>query len=183
MAIKAISQFDAATPTSNDKILFEQNGEGKSAILEDLPISIKTQTALNTKLDTANVLTLEEIQATTDLTGKVASAKALKDVNTYLNRGINRVLSGTVSSGKTVTLNLRYTPTDTIDHLGVFTWADNSSNKGGSLILNLAYSPNTINASGHNSGSTSVSGNAGSLTFTTNAEGAFKWKYTCIGNY
>lgn len=30
MAIKAISQFDAATPTSNDKILFEQNGEGKS---------------------------------------------------------------------------------------------------------------------------------------------------------
>ena len=30
MAIKAISQFDAAMPTSNDKILFEQNGEGKS---------------------------------------------------------------------------------------------------------------------------------------------------------
>ena len=30
MAIKTISQFDAATPTSNDKILFEQNGEGKS---------------------------------------------------------------------------------------------------------------------------------------------------------
>ena len=30
MAIKAISQFDAATPTSNDKILFEQNGDGKS---------------------------------------------------------------------------------------------------------------------------------------------------------
>ena len=36
MAIKAISQFDAATPTSNDKILFEQNGEGKSATFGDV---------------------------------------------------------------------------------------------------------------------------------------------------
>ena len=36
MAIKTISQFDAATPTSNDKILFEQNGEGKSASIEDV---------------------------------------------------------------------------------------------------------------------------------------------------
>lgn len=36
MAIKTISQFDAATPASNDKILFEQNGEGKSASFEDV---------------------------------------------------------------------------------------------------------------------------------------------------
>ena len=50
MAIKAISQFDAATPTSNDKILFEQNGEGKSTALADLPISTKAQAALNTKV-------------------------------------------------------------------------------------------------------------------------------------
>ena len=183
MAIKTISQFDAATPASNDKILFEQNGEGKSTTLADLPVSTKTQAALDAKVNTANVLTLEEIQATTDLTGKVASAKALKDVNTYLNRGITRVLSGTISSGKTVTLGLRYNPIDTIDHLGVFTWRDNASNKGGSLILNLAYSPYTINANGHNSGSTSVSGNAESLTFTTNSDGSFEWKYTAIGNY
>ena len=51
MAIKAISQFDAATPTSNDKILFEQNGEGKSTALADLPISTKAQAALNTKIN------------------------------------------------------------------------------------------------------------------------------------
>lgn len=50
MAIKTISQFDAATPTSNDKILFEQNGEGKSTALADLPISTKAQAALNTKV-------------------------------------------------------------------------------------------------------------------------------------
>ena len=50
MAIKAISQFDAATPTSNDKILFEQNGEGKSTALADLPIPTKVQAALNTKI-------------------------------------------------------------------------------------------------------------------------------------
>lgn len=36
MAIKTISQFDAATPSSNDKILFEQNGEGKSANIRNL---------------------------------------------------------------------------------------------------------------------------------------------------
>ena len=79
MAIKAISQFDAATPTSNDKILFEQNGEGKSATLAELPIPTKVQGKLDTKVNTSNVLTLEEIQATTDLAGKVASAKALHD--------------------------------------------------------------------------------------------------------
>lgn len=83
MAIKAISQFDAAIPTSNDKILFEQNGEGKSATLADLPVSKKTQDALNTKVNTANVLTLGEIQqATTDLTGKVASASSVKSLDT-----------------------------------------------------------------------------------------------------
>ena len=81
MAIKAISQFDAATPTSNDKILFEQNGEGKSTTLANLPISTKTQTALDTKVNTANVLTYEEIMKTTDLSGKVASASAFKKSN------------------------------------------------------------------------------------------------------
>ena len=81
MAIKAISQFDAATPASNDKILFEQNGEGKSTTLADLPVSTKTQAALNTKVNTADVLTLEEIQATTALTGKVAGADSIKNLS------------------------------------------------------------------------------------------------------
>lgn len=66
MAIKTISQFDAAMPTSNDKILFEQNGEGKS-------------TTIGNAVNTCS-LTLEEFQATTDLTGKVASASVLKGI-------------------------------------------------------------------------------------------------------
>ena len=36
MAIKTISQFAAATPAANDKILFEQNGEGKSTTIGSL---------------------------------------------------------------------------------------------------------------------------------------------------
>lgn len=92
MAIKAISQFDAATPTSNDKILFEQNGEGKSTTLASLPISTKAQAALDAKVNTANVLTLEEIQATTNLTGKVASASSVKDLNEkVLVKGYNLI--------------------------------------------------------------------------------------------
>lgn len=66
MAIKAISQFDAATPTPNDKILIEQNGDGKSATIGN---------AVNTCS-----LTYEEIVASTDLTGKIASAGALKKI-------------------------------------------------------------------------------------------------------
>ena len=83
MAIKAISQFDAATPTSNDKILFEQNGEGKSTTLADLPVFTKTQTALNTKVNTANVLSLEELMAATTFTGKVANASITRDLKDY----------------------------------------------------------------------------------------------------
>ena len=74
MAIKTISQFDAAIPASDDKILFEQNGEGKSASIEDI-------------VNTCS-LTYEEITATNpvpDLTNKVASASALKSVNNKLN--------------------------------------------------------------------------------------------------
>ena len=68
MAIKAISQFDAATPTSNDKILFEQNGDGKS-------------TTIGNAVNTCS-LTLEEIKSITNLSGKIASASALKEVAT-----------------------------------------------------------------------------------------------------
>ena len=41
--------------------------------------------------DASDVLTLEEIQASTDLTGKIASASALKLINTYFDYNINQV--------------------------------------------------------------------------------------------
>lgn len=65
--VKKISDFPNVTPTANDKILVENGGTGKSATIKD---------AVNTCS-----LTLEEIQASTNLIGKVASASALKNVN------------------------------------------------------------------------------------------------------
>ena len=84
MAIKTISQFDAATPASNDKILFEQNGEGKSTTIGD---------AVNTCS-----LTLEEIAASTDpadLSGKVASASALNSFRKLQDIIITDIYSST----------------------------------------------------------------------------------------
>lgn len=60
MAIKAISQFAADIPADNDYILFEKNGEGKSAKFSDFSLSY------------------EGIKTATNLSGKVASASALK---------------------------------------------------------------------------------------------------------
>lgn len=80
MAIKTISQFDAAVPTDNDYILFEQNGEGK-------------HTTIGGAVNTCS-LSYEEIMATNpepDLTGKVASASALKTEIGRLGFTIKRV--------------------------------------------------------------------------------------------
>ena len=69
MAIKKISEFVSGTPASDSKILFEQNGKGKNCSIGE---------AVNTCS-----LSYEEIMATNpvpDLTGKVASAGALKTI-------------------------------------------------------------------------------------------------------
>ena len=53
--------------------------------LENHPASyFATSEELNTKANKSDVLTLEEIQASTDLSGKIASASALQDVNRRL---------------------------------------------------------------------------------------------------
>ena len=64
MAIKKISEFVSAVPSSDSRILFEQNEKGKSCTIGDV-------------VNTCS-LSYEEIMATTDLSGKVASASALK---------------------------------------------------------------------------------------------------------
>ena len=69
MAIKTISQFPNGIPTNNDYILFEQNGEGKSAKFSDFSLSY------------------EEIMATNpvpDLSGKVASANSVKSLKNVI---------------------------------------------------------------------------------------------------
>ena len=68
--VKKISDFPSVTPTANDKILVENGGTGKSTTIRN---------AVNTCS-----LTYEEIMASTDLSGKIASASALKRVNNRL---------------------------------------------------------------------------------------------------
>ena len=87
MAIKAISQFDAATPTSNDKILFEQNGDGKS-------------TTIGNAVNTCS-LTLEEIQASTDLTNKIPKASAIVSIDNKFLKVLNGY-SGYIGLGETI---------------------------------------------------------------------------------
>ena len=79
--VKMISDFPSVTPTASDKLLIENGGTGKSATLADLPISEKTQKAIDVKVNKTDSLTLEEIMATTDLTNKVASASSAKEIN------------------------------------------------------------------------------------------------------
>ena len=79
--VNKISDFPSITPSSSDKILIEQGGEGKSATLADIPISTKVQSVLDTKINKTDSLTYEEIMATTDLTNKVPSANALKTLD------------------------------------------------------------------------------------------------------
>ena len=46
MAINKISEFPKVTPSAEDKILIEKNGEGGSATLASLPISTAVETRL-----------------------------------------------------------------------------------------------------------------------------------------
>lgn len=56
MAIKKISEFTSGTPTASDKILFEQNGTGKSTNFADIPIPTKVQTALDDLQNKTNII-------------------------------------------------------------------------------------------------------------------------------
>lgn len=105
MAIKTISQFPSGVPADNDYILFEQNGEGKSATLKNLPISTRAQSALDTKINKTDALTYEEIMATNaNLTNKVSSANALKDLALivalpFRERGLSTDVNTALDSG------------------------------------------------------------------------------------
>ena len=92
--VNKISDFPNATPASSDKILIERGGEGKSATLESLPISTKVQSALDTKINKTDALSYKEIMASTDLTNKVASASALKELNGSIDNGYIRLGNG-----------------------------------------------------------------------------------------
>ena len=83
--VKKISDFPNVTPTANDKLLVENGGTGKSTTIVN---------AVNTCS-----LTLEEIQASTDLTGKIVSASALKDYIIYEEHTVSAsITAGTIGT-------------------------------------------------------------------------------------
>lgn len=161
--VKKISDFPNVIPTANDKLLVENGGTGKSTTIVN---------AVNTCS-----LTLEEIMATTNLTGKVASAKSAQDINSYLKDVSRKIFRGS-SSGTTVT----FSEYINIDHLGIFSWHDKENNKGGVIIVVCGYTFGVITSKHHNGGSASLSGNIYSATVTTNADNGFDWQYTIIGD-
>ena len=79
--VKKISDFPSVTPTANDKLLVENGGTGKSTTIVN---------AVNTCS-----LTLEEIMASTDLSGKVASASALNSFRKLQDIIITEIYSNT----------------------------------------------------------------------------------------
>lgn len=81
--VKKISDFPSATPTANDKLLIENGGTGKSTTIVN---------AVNTCS-----LTLEEIQASTDLSGKIASASGLKELSINVTHIENAIYLGVTS--------------------------------------------------------------------------------------
>ena len=129
MAIRKISEFVAGTPTSDSKILFEQNEKGKSCSIGD---------AVNTCS-----LSYEEIMATNpepDLSGKVASAEAVKSIglrnrtgqfriNTVANSGklitADTILDGTLPHGN-VTLFWASSASSTSSHITTFYYDGNN---------------------------------------------------------
>lgn len=97
-----------------------------------------------------DVLTFEEIQASTDLSGKIASANALKNVNNmklnYINYGANPlfVSFGNIGNSKQVTLQLT-----SIEQL-VFIFGSGPSDTacmtmiGGTTIQDYSYGKNYL---------------------------------------
>ena len=91
--VKKISDFPSATPTANDKILVENGGTGKS-------------TTISNAINTCS-LTYEEIMATTDLSGKIASANALKVASQTI--GVPDYSKKVLISDSTNLIDLTYT--------------------------------------------------------------------------
>ena len=113
--VKKISDFPNVTPTANDKLLIEQGGTGKSTTIVN---------AVNTCS-----LTLEEIKEATSLTGKVASASALKQ--TYEKTVYKNTVSGTFNTAtKTITFN--FSSLKGFHGMFVFTF---SLSNGGNFVI------------------------------------------------
>ena len=129
------------------------------------------------KINKIDALTLEEIEASTSLVDKIASALALKNVNDYLKTAIYSAKRGVNSAdNKSVLVKVP------MDSISIFLWHDRTGLKGGVAVAAIAYFPYEISNVTHNGGVTSFDGNSNSgITYTTNADGEYSWKSIIIG--
>ena len=129
------------------------------------------------KINKIDALTLEEIEASTSLVDKIASALALKNVNDYLKTAIYSAKRGVNSAdNKSVLVKVP------MDSISIFLWHDRTGLKGGIAVVAVEYFPHEISNVAHNGGETSFTGESNSgITYTTNADGEYSWKSIIIG--
>ena len=133
MAIKKISEFVSGTPASDSKILFEQNEKGKSCSIEE---------AVNTCS-----LSYEEIMATNpvpDLTNKVASASALKQIGGRILVGHSKFPAATSTGKQEISVSFD-TPLPNAPKAVFLTWWDNNAIQGYCNGLNVNHRSESIN--------------------------------------
>lgn len=131
--------YDIVDQSSRDRITILENkmGDGQQIQVDSVlslnssnPVQNKVITSkMNDKVDTSNILTLEEYQASTDLTGKIADAEAtFKLTNTSLMiNSVTAYRSGSIllsSSDRPYT----FTSTDSIKYI-FYQFTANISNK------------------------------------------------------
>lgn len=108
MAIKKISEFVSATPTSEDKILFEHNGAGKSATISDVrsAMGLSTVATSGNYNDLSNKPSLATVATSgsyTDLSNKptipnVRVGFYISDLNQATTSGFYRTQDGQANS-------------------------------------------------------------------------------------
>ncbi len=142
--VNKISDFPSVTPAPSDKILIEQGGEGKSATLESLPISTKVQSVLDTKINYTDSLTYEEIMASTDLSNKVSSASALKQIGGRILVGHSMFPIATETGYQEVTVTFNTSLPDAPKAI-FLTWWDTSPTLDYCTGLNVIKGSESIN--------------------------------------
>ena len=152
--VKKISGFPNVTPTANDKILVENGGTGKSTTIKN---------AVNTCS-----LTLEEIQASTDLTGKVASASDFKIKNYNLGDNSFAIKFGRMCfiafSGFNVhNVNILQLPSDLIPYDQFFTMIQHRPSNNNYNMGILMFTPTGLIQGWYQTSTAEISITSGSI--------------------
>ena len=83
MAINKISEFPKVTPSADDKILIEKNGEGGHINLSEMPVSTPVNAKIASEVDTLN-LRIDNIMASSgDDISEIVDARQGSDRTNY----------------------------------------------------------------------------------------------------